>query len=172
MAKRLVVLLGMLAMMMGTALPALAESEPRLTGVISRPEATTYMYGTHAMTDEVGGEPYALESEVVDLDAYVGQRVTFFGASVPEYENGRVEGGPPLFEVTRVEPTDEGQPGPGIVAATGVLGEPYTPGQDPTPVYDLTDEATGTTYTLFDVGAGLDAFVGQRATVEGRALPA
>ncbi len=104
MAKRLAVLVAMLAMMMGMALPASAESEPQLTGVIEKPEVTSYMYGTHSMTDEVGGDLYALESEVVDLDAYVGQRVTVFGASVPGYENGQVEGGPPLFEVTRVEP--------------------------------------------------------------------
>ena len=104
MAKRLMILLGMLAMVMATAVPAFAESEPQLTGVIEKPEATTYMYGTHAMTDEAGGDLYALQSEVVDLDSYVGQRVTVFGATVPGYDNGQVEGGPPLFEVTRVEP--------------------------------------------------------------------
>ena len=64
-----------------------------------------------------------------------------------------------------------GAEGPRIVTATGMLGEPYTPGQDPTPVYDLTDEATGTTYRLFDVGAGLEPFVGQRVTVEGTRSP-
>lgn len=61
--------------------------------------------------------------------------------------------------------------GPGVVTATGVLGEPYTPGPDPTPVYDLTDEATGTTYTLFDAGAGLGPFVGQRVTIQGTRSP-
>ena len=32
--------------------------------------------------------------------------------------------------------------------ATGVLGQPFFEGQDPEPLYPLTDEATGTTYTL------------------------
>ena len=123
MAKRLMALLGVLALTLAAAVPALAESEPRLTGVIAKPEATTYMYGTHSMTDEVGGDLYALESEVVNLDAYVGQRVTVFGASVLEYENGQVEGGPPLFDVTRVEPA----PGP-------------VPGSNATITYELTVE--------------------------------
>ena len=113
MAKKLMVLLGMLAMMLATAVPALAESEPQLTGVIEKPEVTTYQYGTHSMIDEVGGDLYALESDNVDLDAYVGQRVTVFGASVAGYEDGQVEGGPPLFDVTRVESAGPGGPPPG-----------------------------------------------------------
>ena len=123
MAKRLMALLGVLALMLATAVPAIAESEPRLTGVIEQPEATSYMYGTHSMTDEVGGDLYALESEIVDLDAYFGQRVTVFGAFMPEYANGQVEGGPPLFDVTRVEPA----PGP-------------APGSDATFTYELAVE--------------------------------
>ena len=109
MAKRLTVLMGVLAVMLATALPASAESEPQLTGVIEKPEVTSYMYGTHAVVDEVGGDLYALESDIVDLDAFVGQRVTVFGSSVRGYENGQVEGGPPLFDVTRVEPAAPGE---------------------------------------------------------------
>ena len=110
MAKRLLVLLGMLAVMLSMVVPALAETEPRLTGIIEKPELTTYQYGTHSMTDEVG-DFYALESDDVDLDAYVGQRVTVFGSSVSGFDDGQVEGGPPLFDVTRVEPA--GGPAPG-----------------------------------------------------------
>ena len=112
MAKRLMALLGVLALMLATAVPALAESEPQLTGVIEKPELTTYQYGTHAITDELGNF-YALESDIVDLDAYVGQRVTVSGAFVPGYEDGQVEGGPPLFSVTHVEATGPGGPPPG-----------------------------------------------------------
>ncbi len=127
MAKRLMVLLGMLAMTMAAAIPALAQEAPQygeaqyaddeapvpeLTGVIEKPELTTYMYGTHSMTDELGNF-YALESDIVDLDAYVGQRVTVSGAFVPGYEDGQVEGGPPLFSVTHVEEAGPGGPPPG-----------------------------------------------------------
>jgi hypothetical protein len=40
----------------------------------------------------------------VDLGALVGQRVTASGTLVPGYENGQVEGGPPLLAVTGVDP--------------------------------------------------------------------
>ena len=73
-------------------------------GVLERPEITTYMYGTHAIANEASGDRYALRSEDVDLDGYVGQRVTVYGTPVPGYENGQVEGGPPLLNVTRIEP--------------------------------------------------------------------
>lgn len=73
-------------------------------GVLEKPEITTYMYGTHAITDEVSGTRYALRSEDVGLlDSYVGQKVSIYGESVPGYENGQVEGGPPLLNVTWVQ---------------------------------------------------------------------
>jgi hypothetical protein len=75
------------------------------TGVLEKPEITSYMYGTHAITDEVSGTRYALRSEDEGmLDGYVGQRVTIYGTLVPGYENGQIEGGPPLLSVTRIEP--------------------------------------------------------------------
>lgn len=77
-----------------------------LTGIVERPEATTYQYGTHAITD-VTQNYYALQSASVDLDAHVGRSVTVFGTLVPGYESGQVEDGPPLVEVTRVVPTEE-----------------------------------------------------------------
>lgn len=40
----------------------------------------------------------------MDLDAYTGQRVTVYGAPVPGYEGGQVEGGPPIVDVTWVAP--------------------------------------------------------------------
>jgi hypothetical protein len=71
---------------------------------------TTYMYGTHAITDEDSGTPYALTSKDVDLDAYIGQEVTIYGAPVPGYEGGEIEGGPALLEVGEVQPVT-GTPG-------------------------------------------------------------
>ena len=72
--------------------------------MIEKPQMTTYMYGSHAVTDEGSGETYALQSESVNLDAYVGEKVTVSGTTVPGYENGQVEGGPTLLEVSGVEP--------------------------------------------------------------------
>ena len=75
------------------------------TGVLERPELTPYMYGSHAITDEASGARYALESSTVDLDAHVGRRVTVRGTVVPGTEDGQVEFGPPLVDVTRVDET-------------------------------------------------------------------
>jgi hypothetical protein len=76
-----------------------------VAGVLEKPGITTYMYGTHAITDEASGTSYALRSEDQGLlDGYVGQRVTVYGTVVPGYENGQIEGGPPLLNVIRVEP--------------------------------------------------------------------
>lgn len=78
-----------------------------LTGTIEKPEMTAYQYGTHAVTDGSTGTLYALGSETVNLDDYVGKQVTVYGTLVPGYEDGQIEGGPPLVEVTRVEPIEE-----------------------------------------------------------------
>ena len=78
-----------------------------LTGVMEKPEGTTYQYGTHGISDWDSGY-YALQSDTVDLNAYIGQKVNVYGTLVPGYENAQVEGGPPLVEVTRVEPSGNG----------------------------------------------------------------
>jgi hypothetical protein len=83
------------------------QEEVSATGTLEKLEATTFQYGTHAITDEASGTYYALQSEVVDLDAYVGQRVTVYGTLDPATENGQIEGGPPLINVTRVEPAPQ-----------------------------------------------------------------
>jgi hypothetical protein len=59
----------------------------------------------------------------------------------------------------------------GPVTATGVLGPAFTRGEDPTPNYLLTDEETGTTYTLISGFVDLEDYVGQRATITGERVP-
>lgn len=78
------------------------EEEILATGVIAKPGGTFYQYGTHVIADEVSGVNYALESDVVDLDSYVGQRVIVHGAMI--LEAGELEGGPALLEVFWIEP--------------------------------------------------------------------
>ena len=83
-----------------------AEGSARVaTGVLERQGITSYIYGTHTIADVSLGIRYALRSEDEELlDSYAGQRVTVHGTLVPGYENGQIEGGPPLLKVTRVEP--------------------------------------------------------------------
>ena len=101
--KRLTVL-AVRVVTMALAAPALAQESVTATGAMEKLGITTYQYGTHAVTDEASGAFYGLSSDVVDLDAYTGQRVTIYGTLVPGYEYGQVEGGPPLVDVTWVEP--------------------------------------------------------------------
>ena len=92
--KRLTVL-AVMVVTMALAAPALAQESVTATGAIEKLGITTYQYGTHGVTDEASGAFYGLSSDVVDLDAYTGQRVTVYGALVPGYEGGHVEGGHP-----------------------------------------------------------------------------
>ena len=76
-----------------------------VTGVVEEPEITSYMYGSHAITDESSGERYALRSEEEGLLAdSTDRRATVNGTLVPGYENGAIEGGPPLIEVDEIRP--------------------------------------------------------------------
>lgn len=93
------------------------------TGIVEKPEMTTYMYGTHAITDEDTGTPYALASEDVDLDAYVGEEVTVYGAPVPGYGGGEIEGGPALLEVGEVETVGTPEAAANIVFELSIEGE-------------------------------------------------
>lgn len=110
--KKLICITTMLAVTLTVAIPALAqttadqyssglEESVTATGIIEKPEATTYMYGTHFVTDEASGTDYALKSNQVELDEYVGERTTVFGAI--SIEEGELEGGPALIDVTGIE---------------------------------------------------------------------
>ena len=128
-----------LALVLFVAVPASAQRDAgirqeksesptvEVTGVIEEPEITTYMYGSHAIVDETSGERYALRSEEEGLltDSN-GRRATVSGTLVPGYENGAVEGGPPLIEVDEVRPA-AGNPdddnGSADVNGDGVVNE-------------------------------------------------
>ncbi len=99
--RKALLILASLALSLLVAAPTLAQESIVVTGLLEKPEVTSYQYGTYTITDEVSGSRYALQG--ANLDAYVGRRVTVYGAAAPGYEDGQVEGGPPLLNVTRVE---------------------------------------------------------------------
>jgi TolB protein len=74
------------------------------TGTLQSQGITTYQYGDFVLTDEATGQLYAVRASGVDLSALVGQRVIVNGTLVPGYESGQVEDGPPLLDVTQVDP--------------------------------------------------------------------
>jgi hypothetical protein len=122
-----------------------------LGGVIEALDATTFQYGTHTVINDADGISYALQSETVALDEFGGTRATISGTLVPGYENGQVEGGPPLVEVTNVEPDESGGmaevPGAIIEVRDGsVLIEDASGGQCDFAITEETDFLDGLSY--------------------------
>jgi hypothetical protein len=68
------------------------------TGTIEKLGMTTFQYGTHIL--KADHKTYALKSEQINLDSYLGKKVTITGKKVDGYP---LEGGPELIEVTLVK---------------------------------------------------------------------
>ena len=66
-------------------------------GLLERQSMTSYQYGTHVISN--GGQTYALQSSAVDLNSYVGKKVTIKGNKISGYP---LENGPEFIEVTSV----------------------------------------------------------------------
>ena len=118
MGKRLLVPMAVLAAMLAVAVPALAQGQVSATGVlVAGLPADVGTNGTHSITDQASATVYALNSETVDLDAYVGQQVTVYGTLTPggtSSDEAGFEGNGtlPSIDVTRIEPADDSNPDP------------------------------------------------------------
>ena len=110
--------MAVLAAMLAVAVPALAQGQVSATGVlVGGLPADVGTNGTHSITDQSSATVYALNSETVDLDAYVGQRVTVYGTLTPggtSSDEAGFEGNGtlPSIDVTRIEPADDSNPDP------------------------------------------------------------
>lgn len=69
-------------------------------GLIEAQVITTYMYGTHILTDGAGNTLYALRSSSVTLNNYIGKNVEIKGHKVKGYPVG---GGPEYIDVSKVK---------------------------------------------------------------------
>jgi len=67
-------------------------------GVIQKTGVTTYMYGSHTISDN--GETFALQSTRINLDRYINKRVIVKGSQVEGYP---VDDGPKLIDVKEVQ---------------------------------------------------------------------
>lgn len=74
------------------------EEQMQLTGIIESQGMTSYQYGTHVLNSE--NEFYALKSENLDLDEFIGKEVTVSGSKIEGYP---VDGGPDYILVTKVK---------------------------------------------------------------------
>jgi hypothetical protein len=70
-------------------------------GTIQRTGNMTYQYGSHVLKDSKGKTTYALKSETVNLDSYVGKNISkIYGNKVKGYP---VDGGPEYIDVVLIK---------------------------------------------------------------------
>lgn len=74
------------------------EEQMQLTGTIESQGITSYQYGSHVLNAE--DEFYALKSEKLNLDNFIGKEVTISGSKIDGYP---VDGGPDFILVTEVK---------------------------------------------------------------------
>ncbi|TDN88076.1 hypothetical protein DET49_10926 [Salegentibacter sp. 24] len=75
-----------------------SETQMKLTGTLTSQGITSYQYGTHTL--KTSNEFYALKSENLDLDQFVGRKVTILGSKIEGYP---VDGGPEYISVQQVK---------------------------------------------------------------------
>jgi len=74
------------------------EEQMQLTGTIESQGITSYQYGSHVLNSE--DEFYALKSETLNLDEFIGKEVIISGSKIEGYP---VDGGPDYILVTEVK---------------------------------------------------------------------
>lgn len=74
------------------------KDKMEITGTIEQQGMTSYQYGTHTLTNEETF--YALKSEKVNLDNYLGETVTVIAEKISGYP---VDGGPEYLMVLEVK---------------------------------------------------------------------
>ena len=99
----LIILLVMIMTVLACGSEEGSSDNDRVTavGTIHRSGFTTYMYGTHVLKADTGHTLYALKSDTINLDDYVGKKgVTVKGSLISGYP---VEGGPDYLNVIEIE---------------------------------------------------------------------
>ena len=149
----------LLAMLLAAAAPALAQGPAAATGMLERaaphsPDPTP----VYAITDGATGTSYELVSGFVDLEPYVGERVTIQGVPVPGPGDPSK---PPLLNVTQIEPagdTGDGGDGDPVTCQSLDCPKPGDPEDEATLSFELTVDgdppAAGTFYGHVHTGEG------------------
>jgi hypothetical protein len=108
MVKRLLVLVGMLAVMLAAAVPTFAQQQGPITAtsVLGPPDTSgPNPEPTYPLIDEETGTTYEFTSGYLELEPYVGQRVTIEGVRIPGID-------PLAPNATRIQPVDGAPPDP------------------------------------------------------------
>jgi hypothetical protein len=69
-------------------------------GVIQKQGPTIYQYGTHKLVSDKGETIYALTSDSINLDLYIGKKVELQGDKIQGYP---ISGGPDYIEVKKIK---------------------------------------------------------------------
>ena len=69
-----------------------------ITGILDKQDVTTYQYGSHSLKTK--DKFYALHSDDLQFDEYVGKKVKIIGESIAGYP---ISGGPVYIKVLRIE---------------------------------------------------------------------
>ena len=72
----------------------------QLKGTLQAKGIKTNLYGTHVLTNNVGQTLYALRSNSVKLDNYIGKNVEISGSKVDGYP---LDGGPDYLDVSKIK---------------------------------------------------------------------
>lgn len=76
-----------------------AHSYYNYSGVLAPLEMSIWQYGTHTLTTDEG-DFYAVKSESIDLDEYVGQPVHIKGTEIEGYP---VDNGPKFLDIEKIQ---------------------------------------------------------------------
>lgn len=75
------------------------KEEITVSGIVNELEVTTWMYGTHSLVNNETQELlYALKSETINLDDYIGKKVEIEGTLI----HSGVDTGPPYVNVEKI----------------------------------------------------------------------
>ena len=158
MAKRFAFSVAMLALMLAAAVPAIAQEEVSVTGVIEEQGQKADGTAVYSIIDEGSGEAYYLETATGESPGdLLGRPVTAYGTV--RNDSGQI------LTANRIEPVGAQQQPAEELSVTGVLEEQEARA-DGTPAYGVVDETSGQGYVLqgdFDFAA----LVGQRVIAYG-----
>ena len=90
--------LGMILLIITATCSNTQGNTVEISGLIQEQGITTYQYGTHIISNQ--DQFYAIKSETIDLDQYVGKVVTIRAEKIEGYP---VDGGPEYFLVLEIE---------------------------------------------------------------------
>lgn len=90
--------LGLFLLVFTATCSSTSEKTITVTGTVEEQGITSYQYGTHTISGD--GKFYALKSETIDLDQYIGETVTIKGEKIAGYP---VDGGPEYLMVLEIE---------------------------------------------------------------------